>query len=191
MSIYNSQANQIQKNATVFLNDKNIKKILEKFGKVVFFGSYTLNLMNRNDIDLVLLVDSIDISIVTSLIDILNSKGFNRHWVFDNTNGGCSTDPKHIVYEAVYGFYNEKIAIENRWELGIVIAKEDMLEDILMLTKKVSQFSEEQKSLILDLKFGLAKEFGEHKYTGSQIYKAVSEGITTIEEFLTYLKSNN
>lgn len=191
MSIHRLQADQIQKNATAFLKKHKIQEILEKYGKVIFFGSYSLNLMNRNDIDLVLVVDKININIVNSLIEILNPKGFNRHWIFDNTDGGCSSDPRHIVYETVYGFYNEKVRVEDRWELGIVIANSDMLSDVLKLTEKVSKLSDEKKAIILDLKFKLAQESGVHRYTGSQVYNAVLEGVKTTSEFMNYLKRND
>lgn len=185
---YNEISNQIQKQADTFLTTKGLPVILSEYGRLVYFGSYKLRLMNRNDIDVALVTTTLNVDTVTQLIKELSPLGFNRHWVFDNTLGGCKTDPKHIVYETTYSFYNDDIPKNERWEIGIVLTTADILPQVTKLTNEVEMFSQQQKDVILRLKFELAQKYGEHKYTGTQVYKAVQEGIETVEDFINWLK---
>lgn len=185
---YYENSRILKDSADRFIQKHNLEKILSKYGDFKYFGSYHLNLMNRNDIDVALIVDEVSIEIVTKLIKILNQKGFHRHWIFDNTAGGCTSDPKHIVYETVYGFYNDNIPPVERWELGIVVTTMDILPDVLSLTRQVSKLPENEKETILRLKFELAEKYGSHAFTGTQIYTAVMDGVDTMEKFISYIE---
>ncbi len=189
MKAFKKKSSKLKKAADKFIEQHQLEKIFEKHGDYEYFGSYAVNLMNREDIDVALIVDEIEIETITNLIKDLNKIGFNRHWIFDNTDGGYKPDPKHIIYEGIYGFFNEKIKPEDRWELGIVVTTPEIFPEIVQVTEQVKLLPEEKKETILKLKFELAQKYGDHRYTGTQVSRSVIEDdCDSIESFLEYIE---
>jgi hypothetical protein len=170
-----------------FLQKHQIFNLLEQFGKVGLTGSYRLDLMNRRDIDLVLVVDELKFEIASKIAESMNGKGFNNFWIFDNANKGHQPDPKHIIVEAIYGHYWDHIPVEDKWAVGISICEEDELGEVIKTTKEVEKALEGKpflKDTIINLKFALAEKHGEGKIKGREVYEAVlKHEVTTLEEF--------
>jgi len=88
--------------ADAFLETTRVLPALRRLGLVEFLGSYRLGVMNRKDIDLDLVVPGPSFAVLADVMGALREAGFTRFWVFDNLNQACSSDPAHIVCEAVH-----------------------------------------------------------------------------------------
>ena len=122
-----------------FLRRTELLPLLRSFGRPEFTGSYRLGLMSRNDIDLVLEVEHPCFDLAIELVRQLRARGFNNYWLFDNLEGGWPEDPRHIICEASYGFYDIRVPLEDRWTVGIAICAPAEVPRVLATTHKVEQ----------------------------------------------------
>ncbi|MGD9890532.1 MAG: hypothetical protein AB7R89_23130 [Dehalococcoidia bacterium] len=143
--------------------------------------------MTRNDIDVALRTPRPSFTLVLDLVTRLRERGFNNYWLFDNLENGWPEDPRHIICEAWYGFYDTRVPDDDRWSVGIAIATPEEAERVMALTLRVERAitnNPELRAAILRLKFGLAAKYGPKRFTGKQVYEAVlDDGVRTIEEF--------
>jgi hypothetical protein len=179
-------ADRLHEDAAVFLSRVDLLALLRRYGEPEFSGSYRLGLMSRRDVDLVLRVEDPGFSLVLDLTRDLRARGFNNYWLFDNLEGGWPDDPRHIICEAWYGFYDQRIPEEDRWSVGISICAPDEAARVLTVTRKVERAIAERpelRTIILRLKLGLAEQYGAKRFSGTQVYEAVLErGVRTIDE---------
>ena len=84
---YLQVADDFREKAKDFLDKHKVIELLNNYGQSEVYGSLALGLMNRSDIDTVLVVDKKDFSIAIDLQRKLQSQGFTNFWVFDNSRG--------------------------------------------------------------------------------------------------------
>lgn len=195
MENYHERSRSTKERATDFLNSHQILQILTEFGNPQIYGSYSLDLMYRNDVDIALVVENIDYSIVLKLQERLVPQGFNHFWIFDNRKGGWPEDPKHIVCDAYIGYYDQTVKPEDKWEAGITICTQEESSKVLKVTKNIEDSIKSDPSLkdtIIKLKFELGKKYGERHFPSRKIYEAVIRGqAKTIEDVENYLKDHS
>ncbi len=182
---YLQVADDCQEKAKYFLDKYQVFELLRKYGEPEVYGSYSLGLMNRPDIDTVLVVGKKDFSIAIELQRELQAKGSTNFWVFDNSKGGSVDDPKHIIVDAYV----------DEWEMGITICNCDEADSVLTTTKQVEKAIESNPSLkgqILRLKSLVAQKYGVGHYPSREIYQAALEGnAKSVEDFEKYIDSKN
>lgn len=175
-------ADDFQEKAEAFLNKHRVFDLLKEYGEPEIYGSLELSLMNRPDIDTVLVVEKKDFSIAVELQRKLQAQGFTNFWVFDNSKGGSEDDPKHIIVNA----YTDE------WEMGITICNKDEAESVLAMTRLVKKAIIEDPSLqnvILRLKHEVAAKYGIRHFSSREIYKAVIEAqAKSVDDFEKYMK---
>lgn len=173
-------ADDFQRKAQAFLDKHGVFKLLREYGKPEVYGSFGLGLMNRPDIDTVLVVAEKDFSIAVELQRKLQVQGFNNFWVFDNSKGGSADDPKHIIV----GAYTDE------WEMGITICNKDEAEAVLVMTRQVKKAIQNDstiRDIILKLKHEVALKHGVRHFPSRVVYQAVLEAqAQTVEDFEKY-----
>lgn len=178
---YLQVANDFQEKAKAFLDKYKVLKLLREYGEPEVYGSLALGLMNRPDIDTVLVVDKKDFSIAVELQRMLQAQGFTNFWVFDNSKGGSIDDPRHIIVDAYI----------DEWEMGITICNKEEAEAVLVMTRQVKKAIENDpkvRDAILKLKHEVALKHGVRHYPSRVIYQAVLEGkAQTVEDFEKYI----
>lgn len=179
---YIKVADDFQEKAKVFLEHHQVFDFLKRYGEPEVYGSFELGLMNRQDIDTVLVVEEKDFSIAVDLQRNLQAQGFTNFWVFDNRKGGSAEDPKHIIVDAYVG----------EWEMGITICTKDEAEEVLSMTRQIKQVMEDDPSVrdvILKLKHEVALKHGVRNFPSRAIYQAVLEAqAKTVEDFEKYIE---
>ncbi|MEE9431369.1 MAG: hypothetical protein V3V16_10035 [Melioribacteraceae bacterium] len=175
----------IKLESTEFLEKNNVIKILEKFGKVKFTGSYELDLMFKKDIDISLINDEFSVPDFTQLgkelIDVLNTHSV----YFRNTR---ITPLKRRPEKALYWGIKSGDWNIDLWAVSeLAFSKSDKyIQNIKSL------LNNKYRETILDLKFTLAetKEYGK-KLGSKELYDAVlNYEVTNIEELEYYLTHN-
>lgn len=179
---YLQVADDFQEKAKAFLDKHKVLELLREYGKPEVYGSVDLGLMNRPDIDTILVVEDKRFSIAIELQSRLQTQGFTNFWVFDNSKGGSADDPKHIIVDAYI----------DEWEMGITICNEAEAETVLAMTRQVKKAIESDptaREAILRLKHELAVKHGVRHYPGRIIYQAVLEAqAKTVEDFEKYIE---
>jgi hypothetical protein len=165
---YLEVADDFAEKAKAFLERHQVFELLKQYGEPEVYGSFELGLMNRPDIDTVLVVEKKDFSIAVELQRMLQAKGFTNFWVFDNSKGGSAEDPKHIIVDAY----------ADEWEMGITICTKDEVEAVLAMTRQVKKAIKDDPSVrdvILKLKHEVALKHGVRHFPSRVIYQAVLE----------------
>lgn len=179
---YLQVANDFQEKAKAFLEEHQVFDLLKEYGKTEVYGSFELGLMNRPDIDIILVVEDKNFSIAVELQRKLQAQGFTNFWVFDNSNGGSAEDPKHIIVDAYI----------DEWEMGITICNAEEAEAVLSMTRQIKKAIKEDSTVrntILRLKHEVALKHGVRHYPSRVIYQAVLEARAKIvEDFEKYVE---
>lgn len=185
---------KLQDEAFRVLRDLGLIEKLKKYGLPQIIGSVSLGLMTWRDIDIEVVVKTLQRSFVVEIIAYLIEKVKNRvDLVFiDNSLCGRQRMPKGI-YLGVKYFPDDlspeetKSTSDKLWKIDIWFVTEGSVR-----TKQIQQkLTEEYKKTILGIKNILSRSPKYRKEIFSvDIYEAVLEkGVKNIEEFRTYLQS--
>lgn len=199
----NQQA--LQQAASGVLEQYQITELLSKYGQVVAEGSYSYGLMVYPDIDLLVINSDINTDHVIELAKTLfQTEGINHASMSDFTATLRDRYTKNGEGPP-YGFYvKTNIFHEDssrnldiwQWKLDIWLVPEKPkntnrtkgLESADWFEKR----TEEEKDAMLLLKAQLwEKGYYIHKGIGSfHVYRAVIEGIRTVDDFFEWMKEN-
>lgn len=164
------------------LLETNLVKMLEKYGKVTFVGSYAAVLMMNGDIDIHVLREkpfSKDESLHV-FNEIVKLNKFNSHY-FGDWNGGNL----HPEFPEGYYLGVKKMFEGEKWKIDIWLVskkeQEDMDSKNFDITKE--KLSDEQREAILEFK--KYRNDNGLKISGQKIYEAVlKNNCKNLEEFV-------
>jgi hypothetical protein len=156
----------------------SVIKVLSKYGKVVFTGSYKYDLMYGPDIDLVVLTDNPDKASFDVFLDFIKQRKFQKYQLGDFKKFSRKGRPKAIIVVLIHEYKGR------RWEIEIWF-KKSLSENDTYFEKLISKATEKQRKTILELKHqrkvaGISK----YKLDSAKIYKGfLTEGKVNIEDF--------
>ncbi|TSC86819.1 MAG: hypothetical protein G01um101416_584 [Microgenomates group bacterium Gr01-1014_16] len=172
-----AQSAKLKKQADKILFKSDLVKILEKFGKVEFTGSYNYDLILNPDIDLYLVVDEPNKKITQDLVNQFIDQGFwNRIKYADFVNFPYPNALESLNKSFYIGLKANINDLEWKVDIWIVSAKQS--EDFRYPWIK-QKLDANTKSIILNLK----NDPNRGSITSFAIYDAVlNNGVTSIEE---------
>ncbi len=179
---FKSQADEI-------LKKTKIVELFSTYGEVKMVGSYPLDVMLREDLDIYVLVKEHSYAKVVEIITSLLSLNYFQQICFANWLD-------HSREKGLKGYYLEpKVNIGgNRWKLDIWFMTEDQYkfhtEKFLELLKN-NENADKLRLKILELKNHYREgDKYQGNINGKLIYKAVLEhGVRTVEQFENYVKT--
>ena len=173
----------IQEKADNFIAQSNLIDILQKYGNATLVGSYIMQIMTWNDLDIYMDLADFESDkyyvLITELISKLKPVRYDGTYNIEKDNCFLGME---IIYKG------------ERWNLDIWWKKRVEIEDSLayandlMLQMKRYPYLKEavcdiKKNLIKNKQYGFDK--GKKHYHSNEIYDAVfNRGLLTVEEFL-------
>lgn len=177
-------SNEIKSKADLLLYQKEILNILERFGKVIITGSYSLDLMIKKDLDISLVNDKLKQIEFFELGKLLSEK-LNPHGMFYR-NTVVKEVPNRPPNSFYWGIQHEEWKID-LWKVPSFYSE----ESVHYINNIKQSLDEEKKEIILSLKYELMSDndYG-RKFSSKEIYKAVVfNQVKTLEQFLEYVKN--
>lgn len=171
--------NNIKENADYFLYDCELFTELQKYGNVHIIGSYRMDMMAWNDLDIY--VENTEMSL-TKLYELtaLITKNFHPTWYEAKEE---VWDGKKIWFQ---GF--ETMMTGELWNFDIWFFDKDKIENAIHYCDMIAaKATNKQKEIIVEIKKALIDMdlYSFEKYRSVDVYKAVTEmNITNIDEFL-------
>ena len=171
---YRTTANQIRMNAEKLLAEKKILERLAPYAEVFPTGSYALNLMSWNDIDLTVFPKpGVDIKEVFAAMmqESFHDKDFVEAQTI-NFMGDFKPDRPRGLY---LGLKYNTPDLGGRWKIDIFMPKDRVNEPASkLLTRMKNELTEEQRNLILEMKFKMKNPEGRIPSMGSfELYQLV------------------
>lgn len=170
---------KIKENADYFLYDCGLYRELEKYGNTHMIGSYRMDMMAWNDLDIYVENTNMSLEKLHELSTFI-IKNFHPTWYEAKEE---VWDEKNVWFQ---GF--ETMMTGELWNFDIWFFDSDKIDATIhycdMITAKVT---EQQKKIIVDIKKALIERdlYSFEKYRSVDVYKAVTEmNITSIDEFL-------
>lgn len=177
--------NNIKENADYFLYDCGLFKELQKYGNVHIIGSYRMDMMAWNDLDIYVENTEMSLAKLYELSSCITKK-FEPTWyeakeeVWDN---------KKVWFQ---GF--ETMMTGELWNFDIwFFDKEKITNTINYCDMICAKATKKQKEIIVEIKKALIdlNLYSFEKYRSVDVYKAVTEmNITSIDEFLNRYNIN-
>lgn len=173
----------IRRNAERFLNETDLLSILRKYGEPFLTGSFHMDMMAWNDLDIYLCADADAAGMYALMADI------NTCLQPIRLEGMVQPEQKRLFYSA------ETLFRSDRWNVDIWVKTREEIQESLSFCASVLlrvQNNPELKEIILAIKrrlismqlYGFDKHHARH-YHSMDIYSAVlNEGVRTPEEFL-------
>jgi hypothetical protein len=182
-------ATSIRNNGKSLLEQKNILAYLEKVGQLYFTGSFALDLMTWNDIDMqIILKEGLDpISVFLKFTEVLGQDPGFIECQMINFTGDYKPKMPRGVYLGIKLNSPEHGGI---WKLDLwSLAQADFDKNRLLIERLAKEINEEDRSLILDLKTQLMKKNGRVPQMGSHfLYQAILiEKIKQPQKIFDYL----
>lgn len=182
-------AESIRQQADNVLQSKNIRSIIEKYGNLYFTGSYELDLMTWNDIDMQLVLNpGTDAKKVLQSIgyEISQDQDFRKLQLVDFVGDYKDKMPRgHYL-----GLYLDCKDLGGMWKLDLWCLSEKDFTDNREFVKKVQYLLRpESRDLILELKHEMMQGIGRVPKMGSfAIYQAVLiQGLHDKHQIYEYL----
>ena len=188
--IIQETALSIRNNATKLLKSKNIETMIEIAGDLYYTGSYALDLMTWNDIDMqIVLKDGLDPTEV--LCNLFNQLAKDQSFIeaqLINFQG----DYKPKMPRGVYlGLKLNCKDLGGMWKLDIwCLSKPDFDKNRALIEILKSKLNDNNRDLILDFKHEMMSETGRVPQMGSHfLYQAILlEDKTDRESIYNYLE---
>lgn len=162
------QSKQFKQEADELLQKSAIAPILEKYGQMLFTGSYDYNLMMGGDIDLYVINPKVTKNLaVKALIELIDQDFFKGYLFYDFEK--FDLDDSHIK-----GYYiGLKVPWHNqKWKIDVWLIRQKPKQD-RALKERLSRLTNKEKAQILKLKHFRDKQaLGVDSYT---IYQAALE----------------
>lgn len=181
---------RIRDNARAVIEQLDLENVASAFGELVYTGSYSLDLMTWNDIDMQLLLKE-GIDAMPALIDILRQIASSPHFI-RSTIIHCRGEVKPQMPRGVYlGCQLDFPNLGGKWKLDLwCLSSDDFDRNRLLLEKIRSELTPEKRQLILKMKNELQRKEGRVPQMGSHLlYEAVVfKGLTSREALLAYLR---
>lgn len=186
------KAREIRKNAQAILQEKGIECRLKNIGELYFTGSYTLDLMTWNDIDMQIVLreqqHSIDV-LGVFFTDISKDSDFIEAQIINFTG-----DYKPKMPRGVYlglKLYCQKHG--GLWKLDVwSLAKKDFEKNRLLLENLRSRLTPELRKFLIEIKTEIMAEKERMPQMSSHLlYQAVLlNGITNRESLKEYFEKH-
>jgi hypothetical protein len=191
------QQEELQKEANEVLNRLDLIAALEKYGKPFMVGSFALGLLTRRDIDIEVVVASLDKKQVQGICSYLVGLDHPRMdlTVMDNTvdkvpqlPNGYYVGVQYIPKEIPFVDRNPKSPLA--WQIDIHFLTEENSKARAKVEEIKSKLTPDKRLSILEIKKEIATHPKYHRTVFSiDIYNAVlDQGINNLEEFKKYMK---
>ena len=174
----------IREKASLLLNETGLHRALEQFGAVYITGSYAMDMMTWNDLDVYLLPDPARFD----MYELISSVNSALHPF--RLDGIVKPDENRYFYGAEFLF------LEERWNVDIWVKTQEEIRKSEAYCQEIVRQTAENPTLrkaIIDIKealiergmYGMDKHPQLHYHSGD-IYSAVlTKNITTAEAFLS------
>lgn len=163
-----------------FLYDCELFKELQKYGSVHIIGSYRMDMMVWNDLDIYVENTEMSLTKLYELTDFI-TKNFHPTWYEAKEE---VWDSKKVWFQ---GF--ETMMIGELWNFDICFFDKGKIENAIHYCDRIAtKATNKQKEIIIEIKKSLIEKdlYSFEKYRSVDVYKAVTEmNITNIEEFLS------
>jgi hypothetical protein len=167
-------AQKIRENGKKLLDNKKIVSFLQELGELYFTGSFSLDLMTWNDIDMqIILKEGIDpIPEFCRFAEMLGNDPDLIEFQLINFTGKYKPKMPRGVY---MGIKIDSLDHGGMWKLDLwSLAKADFNKNRELIEKLAKELTPEDRSLILNLKHELMKKSGRVPQMGSHfLYQAV------------------
>lgn len=172
--------NNIKENADYFLYDCGLFNELQKYGKVYIIGSYRMDMMAWNDLDIYVENTEMSLDKLYELTAFITAK-FHPTWY----------EAKEEVWNKkrvwFHGF--ETMMTKELWNFDIWFFDKEKIANTINYCDMISaKATKMQKEIIIEIKKALIDMnlYSFEKYRSVDVYKAVTEmNITSIDEFLS------
>ncbi len=184
------KSNTIKQNADRVLENLNLRSLLEHYGEVIFTGSYALDTMIWNDIDLQLKIEDPlkEKQILSEILSkLINSFSIKKVNYIDFYINGRPEMPKGRYLGLVYWDTLKK----EEWKIDLwILAQEDFEKNREFMQKMTTNLVGVLKERALDLKAELTDRYGRPPQMASyHIYKClVEQSPKTDKEVYAYLR---
>lgn len=177
---------KFKKTADKMLADSDLVKILSRFGKVSFHGSYVLDLMLNGDIDMYVVGKSFTKNdVIKILTTIAKSTTLSAYSLADHKT---FTHKRGIFPNAYYIGLQNRIKGE-KWKIDIWFLTPPELRRIKKGLVDTGNITKQQRLTILQFKDWRNKH--NPKISGHYIYQAVLENnISSLTGFRKFIKTN-
>lgn len=183
MPNYLQKAKALQTQANTILQDLDLIKLLAKYGNIEIVGSYALELMSWEDIDLLVIgkpsyknyLDVVNYLFARENVYSMNLQDFRKSIYPDRPKG-------------IYCGISYLMKPDTFWKIDIWFLLDSTSIDVVNEVKK--KLNNDNRSIILNIKNEM-RDKTEHgrEVSGMDVYKAVlDEEITDLEGFREYLK---
>lgn len=171
--------NKIKEYADYFLYDCGLFEELQKYGNTHIIGSYRMDMMAWNDLDIYIENTNMSLEKLYELSTFI-IKNFHPTWY----------EAKEEVWDDrkvwFHGF--ETMITGKLWNFDIwFFDKEKIYETVYYCDMIAAKATEKQKEIIVEIKKALIEKdlYSFEKYRSVDVYKAVTDmNITSIDEFL-------
>lgn len=177
----------IKNEADEILKELDIQSLCEPYGKLFYTGSYALDLMTWNDIDMLLLLkEGVDEekALLYVLENIISHPGFIKSKLIRFKGDYKPAMPRGLYLGLYLNFPKE-------WKLDLwCLEKEDFDRNKKLIEQLQKKMTPEKRKLILELKRELQAEKGRMPQMGSHfLYQAVLlKNLVDKEEIYSFLK---
>lgn len=183
-------SDHIHAQADAVLARLQLSSLIEQLGELYFTGSYALNLMTWNDIDIQVVVKQ-ELAPIDALMKIMNlfvhQKNLLKASIINFVEGYKPHWPRGVCLSAKIDFPD----LGGVWKFDIwALQEEDLRKNRLLLEQLRSAMGESARNLILELKYELMQHSGRVPKMGSHwLYQAVLiHGLTERGALLNFLK---
>jgi len=183
-------ANQIHSQADAVLQRLKLSSLIEMLGELYFTGSYALNLMTWNDIDMQIMVKK-ELTPQKALMQIMdlfvNQKGLVKAQIINFNYDYKPHWPRGMCLSTQINFPD----LGGIWKFDIwSLQEDDLRKNQLLLGQLQDRMSEGAKKLILEIKHELMQQSGRVPKMGSHwLYQGVLlHGLVEKKAILNFLK---
>jgi hypothetical protein len=183
MSNAKSHSASLKQEADKLLESTKLNSLLEQFGIVDLGGSYAYDLMVDRDLDFGVAVEAITPEVRAEIAQLFASQS----WMYGmNMTDRANFKPLSHLKAPRALYLGLTIPFpEERWNVDIWFTIGDELPED-ELTQMISKATQEQKDIILEIKYDLLQSGRKEKgITSAEVYKAVMlNKVTSTEQFL-------
>lgn len=184
---YLQKQQKLHATADKILQELDLINFLKKYGKVNIVGSYALNLMTWEDVDIVVISQTNEISYKDFLDTVIYLFPKENIYSLDIQDFRKSIYPDRP--QGIYCGIKYLIKPDIFWKIDIWFFSNDN-KAIMNVEKIKSKLNNQNRKIILEIKNSMRKEFPHGKeISGINVYNAVLENkVTNLEEFKHYIE---
>tara|TARA_A100001015_G_scaffold241313_1_gene275362 strand:+ start:4361 stop:4957 length:597 start_codon:yes stop_codon:yes gene_type:complete len=189
---FHDQAHTIKKNAEEVIESLKINEILKQYGTLFFTGSYALDLMTWNDIDMQLVIKE-GVNTKKAFNEIFSHFFQNKAFIKSKVIH-FHGDFKPVMPRGLYlGLEFSLQELGGMWKLDLwVLEQEDFDKNRTFIKDIESILTPKIRGLILEMKHEMMSGNSRVPQLGSyELYKALLKGYRSKDEINKYLKSKN